>query len=85
MRYFVVKTAARFIQFGRAYNDYRIIVTGRLSVHQSLRPRRFIAADHANSMEFIDVLRNGHQDGHRTKRLAAKIGIEASHQHADAA
>ena len=77
--------AARFVHFRRADNHNWVIKASRISVDQALRARSFVAADHANGVEFIDMLGNGHEDGHGTKWLAAEVCVESGDDDPNAA
>ena len=38
-----------------------------------------IAAFHADGMDFLDILRDGHETRDRTERLAHEVGVKTCH------
>ena len=77
--------AAGFVRFLRADEDDGIGVRRRTPVHEALRAAGRGAADHADGLEFVHRLSQGHDARHRTEGLAAKIHVKPRHDDADAA
>lgn len=81
----MMTSAARLIRLLSADQNNRLIIAGRLTVHESLRAAGRLTANHADGMQFGHVFGNAHQMRHRPKRLAAKIKIKPSDDDADMA
>lgn len=75
-------TAARLVNFVRAYHDDGIIVMGWLTVHEPLGACCIFAANDADRMKFGHFLGATHQFGDAAKRFTAKIHIKPGADHA---
>lgn len=77
VRYFVARAAARFVALVAADLDRRSIVERRKAIRQTLAARRLqIAAAHADSREFRNLVGPREKQRHDAERFASEIGIE---------
>jgi hypothetical protein len=72
-----MRPAPGFIKFGCPNDNYRVVEMSGLIVNKALSSACRFSTDHANSMQFIDVFRFGHNNWHGAKRFSAKVGIQA--------
>jgi len=77
----VVLATARLIHLTRTDQDDGIRVSGRLAVNQPLGAARGRAAYYADRVELVHHFSLGHQQRHRSKRLAPKVQIQAGDDH----
>ena len=50
-----------------------------VALGQAVRMVGKIAAFHADGMDFLDILRDGHETRDRTERLAHEVGVKTCH------
>src|SRR5690606_7044020 len=79
-----MQATARFVNFGRADEDDRVVVARGLAVNQSLGAAGWLAADDADRMEFGHFFRPAHEFRHGAKRFAAKIRVQPGDDDANA-
>src|SRR5687767_13095919 len=82
---FVAVAAARFIAFGSADQDNRVIPGGWAPVDEPLGPAGFSTALFTYRMQFDDVIGEGEKPGHEAERLPAKVLVQAGRDHVDSA
>src|SRR5512140_2406218 len=77
--------AARLVALPPTDHDRRRIVAGGPAVDQPLIPARGSAADHADRMQLIHQIGNGHELRHGSEWLAAKVRVRSREYHAGSA
>src|SRR5688500_1190803 len=74
--HFVATATARLVCLFRADDDDRLVVEGGDAVHDALRSGRGLAADDADRLELVDLLREREQRRDGTEWLAAEVEVE---------
>lgn len=74
----MVLAAASFIGFLGTDHDNRVVVAGRLAIHEALGTAGIFTTNDANGMEFGYLFGDGEELGNRAKRFTTKVHIEAS-------
>src|SRR6185437_12994827 len=67
------------------HHDHRRVVAGGLPLDESLIATGGAATDHADRVQLVHHIGNGHELRHGAERLTAEIGVGACENHADAA
>src|SRR5918994_3687791 len=84
-RHLVAVTTPRLIALTSSDHDGRGVVTGRLTVEQSLVATGRVAAHHGYSLEFVHHLSHCHEIAHRAEGFAPKVRVSTCQDHPDAA
>ena len=70
-------TAAGLVHFGGAYDNNWIIIFGRFAIYKPLSTGTGFTTNHADRMQFINVICQAHQYRHTAKRFPTKILVQA--------
>ena len=79
----MVCPAARFVHLRCTHNHDRVVIMRGFSVHQALCTASGLTANHANCLQLVHVLSNGHENWHTAKWFSPKISIQAGNNHPD--